>query len=211
MIIVGVRPARQSRVKLLTDMGEEFLIDKKTWEESAYSVESSLSENQLEELIRESDHRRAQSRAVYLLSKRDFSRRELEQKLCRERGRYVPENKELAQTTAAYMEELGYVNDAAYAERLAQRYSTERLYPRRRVVQKLTEKGIARQTAEEAAAALDTEDCDLALEFLRKKRYTVPSEQHEAEHIAAALARYGFAGEDIRRAMRRWMEETQDE
>ncbi len=210
MIIVGVRPARQSRVKIVTDTGEEFLIDKKTWEESAYSVESSLSEDQLEELIRESNHRRAQSRAVYLLSKRDFSRRELEQKLCRERGRYIPENKELAQQTAAHMEELGFVNDTAYAARLAERYTTERLYPRRRVVQKLLEKGIARQIAEEAVSALDTEDEDLALEFLRKKRYTVPSEQHEAERIAAAMARYGFAGEVIRRAMRRWMEDEHE-
>ncbi len=211
MIVVGVRPARQSRVKLLTDTGEEILIDKKTWEESAYSVDSSLSDEQLCELIRVSDHRRAQSRAVYLLSKRDFSRRELEQKLCREKGRYVPENKELAQQTAAYMEELGYVNDAAYAARLAERYSVERLYPRRRVVQKLMEKGIARTMAEEAAATLETEDTDLALEFLVRKRYTIPKEQHEADRIAAAMARYGFAGEDIRRAMRRWMEETENE
>ena len=211
MIIVGVRPARQSRVKLLTDTGEEFLIDKKTWEESSFSVDSSLSEDQLEELIRVSDHRRAQSRAVYLLSKRDLSRRELEQKLCREKGRYLPENKELAKQTAERMEELGYVNDAAYAERLAERYSLEKLYPRRRIVQKLMEKGIARTFAEEAVAALETVDEDLALEFLMKRRYTVPSEQHEADRIAAALARYGFAGEDIRRAMRRWMEDMCNE
>lgn len=211
MIVVGVRPARQSRVKLLTDTGEEILIDKKTWEESVYSVDSSLSENQLEELIRLSDHRRAQSRAVYLLSKRDLSRRELEQKLCRERGRYVPENKELARQTAERMQQLGYVNDAAYAERLAERYSRERLYPRRRIIQKLIEKGIARATAEEAVSALETEDADLALEFLQKKRYTILEEQHEAERVAAVLARYGFAGEDIRRAMRRWMEDAHNE
>lgn len=208
MIVVEVRPARQSRVKLLIDTGKEILIDKKTWEESAYSVHASLSDEQLVELMRVSDHRRAQSRAVYLLSKRDFSRRELEQKLCREKGRYVAENKELAQKTAARMEELGYVNDAAYAERLAVRYCTERQYPRRRIVQKLIEKGITRTMAEEAVAMLDAEDADLALEFLIRKRYTIPKEQHEAERIAAAMARYGFAGEDIRRAMRRWMEEN---
>ena len=211
MKIVGVRPARQCRVKLVLDTGEELLLDKKTWEESVFSADSTLTEEQLDELVRVSDHRRAQSRAVYLLSKRDFSRRELEQRLCREGGRYIPENKELAQKTAAHMEELGYVDDAAYAERLAEQYSTERLYPRRRVMQKLMEKGITRAVSEEAVEALNVEDEQLALEFLRKKRYTVPSEQHEAERIAAALARYGFVGEDIRRAMRRWMEETENE
>lgn len=210
MIIVGVRPARQSRVKLLIDTGAEVLIDKKTWEECAYAVDSSLSDEQLFELIRVSDHRRAQSRAVYLLSKRDFSRRELEQKLCREKGRYVPENKELAQQTAARMEKLGYVNDAAYAERLAVRYSTERLYPRRRIVQKLVEKGITRAMAEEAVETLETADEDLGLEFLMRKRYTIPKEQHEVDRIAAAMARYGFAGDDIRRAVRRWMEDENE-
>ncbi len=208
MIVVGVRPARQSHITVRMDTGEEFTIDKKTWEESPYRVDSSLSAEQLEALLTESDHRRAQSRAVYLLSKRDLSRRELEQKLCREKGRYVAEKKEVAQQTAAYMEELGYVNDAAYAARLAERYSAERLYPKRRILQKLQEKGIARAIAEEAVATVETEDADLALEFLRRKRYTVPNEQHEADRIAAALARYGFGGEDIRRAMRRWMEEN---
>lgn len=208
MIVVGVRPARQSRVTVCMDTGEEFIMDKKTWEESPFRVDSSLSTEQLEALLKESDHRRAQSRAVYLLSKRDFSRRELEQKLCREKGRYVAEKKDLARETAAYMEELGYVDDAAYAARLAERYSAERLYPKRRILQKLMEKGIARATAEEAVAAVQTEDADLALEFLIRKRYTVPDEQREADRIAAALARYGFGGEDIRRAMRRWMEEN---
>ena len=208
MIVVGVRPARQSRVTVCMDTGEEFIMDKKTWEESPFRVDSSLSTEQLEALLKESDHRRAQSRAVYLLSKRDFSRRELEQKLCREKGRYVAEKKDLARETAAYMEELGYVDDAAYAARLAERYSAERLYPKRRILQKLMEKGITRATAEEAVAAVQTEDADLALEFLMRKRYTVPDEQREADRIAAALARYGFGGEDIRRAMRRWMEEN---
>lgn len=206
MIVVGVRPARQSRVTLCLDTGTEILVDKKTWEESVYTTGSSLSQEELDALLSESDHRRAKSRAVYLLSKRDLSRRELEQKLCREKGRYVAENKDLARQTAAYMEELGYINDAAYAERLAVCYSNERLYPRRRVIQKLKEKGISRDLAEQAVAVIEKTDDELALEFLVKKRYTVPKEQVDADRIAAAMARYGYAGEDIRRAMRRWME-----
>lgn len=210
MIVVKVCPARQSRVLLVTDSGEELYVDKKTWEESPYAVNSSLSEEQVRALLDESNHRRAQSRAVYLLSKRDFSRRELEQKLCWEKGRYVPENKDIARETAEQMEALGYVNDEAYAERLAQRMQCERLYPKRRAVQKLVEKGIARSVAEQAVAAVNVTDEDLALEFLRKKRYTVPNEQTEANRIAAAMARYGFAGEDIRRAWRRWLEDRNE-
>ena len=207
MTVVEVRPARQHQVTLRLSSGDEVTIDKTTWEESPYGVDSSLSIEQLDALMEASIHRRAKSRAVYLLSKRDYSRRELEQKLCRERGRYVADKRDVARETAACMEELGYVNDRAYAERLAVQYQRERLYPRRRTVQKLQEKGIAREVAEEAVAAVDADDCELALEFLQKRRYTIPQNKQEAEKTAAALARYGFVGEDIRRAMRRWTEE----
>ena len=208
MIIVGVRPARGHYMQLTLDTGNHVLIDKTTWEESPYGQDSSLSDEQLEALITASDHRRATSRAVYLLSKRDLSRRELEQKLCREKGRYQPEKRELAAETAAKMQACGYINDAAYAARLAEQYTYTRLYPKRRVVQALLQKGIDRDIAEQAVRDVCADDGKLALEFLRKKRYTVPKESKEFDRIAAAMARYGFTGEDIRRAMRRWMEET---
>ena len=67
--------------------------------------------------------------------------------------------------------------------------------------------GFARATV----AAVETDDAQLALAFLCKKGYTVPKDQPEADRVMGALARYGFAYEDIRRAMRRWMEEAEDE
>jgi regulatory protein len=105
------------------------------------------------------------------------------------------------------MEKLGYVNDNAYAARLAWRYRQERLYPRRRILEKLCEKGIDRNTAAQAVEELDGDEAQLALEFLRKKRYNIPNSRDEAEKQAAALGRYGFSGEDIRRAMRLRQEE----
>lgn len=207
MIIVEVRPARQSQVKLLIDNGEEYLVDKKTWEESVYTADSSLTMEQLDELLSTSKRRRAESRAVFLLSKRDLSRRELEQKLCREKGKYLPQNREMAAQTAARMEQLGYVNDTAYAERLAVRYCQERLYPKRRTIQALQVKGIDRETAVAAVAAVEITDEELALEFLRKKRYTVDNDEADAPRIFAAMERYGFGYEDIRRAYRHWTEE----
>lgn len=212
MKIVGVRPARQSRVTLLTESGEEILLDKKTWEESPFGVDSSLSDTELCELVALSERNRARNKAVFLLSRRDYSQRELAQKLCREKGRYYADRREAAEEAAAYMQELGYVNDEAYARHLAQRYHRERLYPRRRVIQTLTEKGIDRVTAETAVQELSREDWELALELLYKKRYNVSDDAGERDKAAAALARFGFSGEDIRRAIRAWQEaEVTDE
>ncbi len=208
MIITALKPARQSRVVLMLDNGEEVIIDKGLWEESPFGVGSSLSRLQIEELEVASAKRRVRNKAMYLLSKRDYSRKELEQRLCREGGHYVADNREAAIEAAAAMEEYGYVNDRHYAERLARRFCLEKCYPHRRAEQALCERGIARDIAAEAVALIEQEDWQLALEFLRKKRYTVGEEN---ERAAAALARYGFSHESVRRALAAFSEEEYDD
>lgn len=211
MIITALKPARQSRVVLVMDNGEEFLIDKGIWEESPFGVDSSLSRSQMEELLASSQRRRVHNKALYLLSKRDYSRKELEQRLCREGGRYVAENREAAAEAAAAMEDYGYVNDQTYAELLARRYCWEKCYPHRRAEQVLCEKGIARAVAAEAVKTIEKEDWQLALEFLRKKRYTVSESHEQTERVAAALARYGFSHDAVRRALTAFSEEENND
>lgn len=100
---------------------------------------------------------------------RDHSRGELEQKLRQTAGAQA------AEETAARMEELGLVDDEAYARRLARDLLARKHYPRRRLAQELTGKGIDRALAEEAAAEAleeaETDDGQQALELLRKKYY----------------------------------------
>ena len=201
MKILAVRPEKGHRVALTTEDGD-VLLYKRTWEESPYGVGSSLSEEEWDALLCRSEQDRLNEKAVFLLSRRDYSRKELEQKLCREKGRYHKENGEAAARAAARMEELGYVNDEAYAARLARHYQESRCYPSRRAVEKLCEKGVPRETAQQAVEELNLSDSQLALEFLRKKRYNSPQSDEEAEKVAAAMARYGFSYEAIRFAMK---------
>lgn len=207
MIITAVRPVRGHQVKLMLDDGGEVMIDKTIWKESPYGVDSSLSDAALEELRAASARRRAESKAVFLLSKRDLSRRELEQKLCREKGHYHADRREAAEAAAERMEQLGYVNDEAYARRLAERFVRVKLYPKRRVTEELIRHGIDRETARQAAAETETDETELALAFLAKKRYTVPRSTQELQRIAGALARYGYTAEAVRRALSLWQEE----
>lgn len=209
MILTSVRPQRGQQVVLTWDDGEETILDKRTFEESPYGVGSFLSWEQREELCALSRRNRARNKAVFLLSRRDYSRRELTEKLCREKGRYHAENQEAAAEAAVYMEQLGYVKDEEYARRLAREYRDVRCYPRRRALEKLCEKGIARDTARDVLDEMDWDDTQLALEFLQKKRYNIPQSREETEKQLTALARYGFSGEDIRRAIRRREEEAE--
>lgn len=207
MIIAAVCPTRGHQVTLTFADGGEVCIDKTVWEESPYGVDSSLSDAELEELCAVSARRRAENKALFLLSRRDLSRRELEQKLCREKGHYRPENREAARAAAEHMERLGYVNDAAYARRLAEQLVRVKLYPQRRVTDELMRRGFDREIAREAAAETATDETQLALAFLSKKRYTVPMSTQELQRIAGALSRYGYSADTVRRALSLWQKE----
>ena len=211
MILTGTRPSRGHKIVLIFDDGSEIGIDKTVWEESPYGVGSSFSSEDIAALVAMSERRRAESKAVFLLSKRDLSRRELEEKLCREKGKYHAEHRESAAAAAARMVELGYVSDERYAYRLAEQFARVKLYPRRRIVEELMHKGIDRELAREAADSVDLDETQMALAFLAKKRYTVPVDNKERQRIVGALARYGYSSEVIRRALNAWGEEWPDE
>ena len=151
----------------MLDGAEDVRIDRRVWEESSCGIGSSLSEEGLEALLARSRRARAKEKALFLLSRRDYSKKELFDRLSRERGRRHPERDEAAAETVQRMEELGLVDDEAYAARLAGEY-IRRLYPRRRAVQELCGRGIGRELAEAAVDGIDTADADLALALLRK-------------------------------------------
>ena len=112
------------------------------------------------------------------------------------------------------MEELGLVDDEAYARRLARDLLARKHYPRRRLAQELTGKGIDRALAEEAAAEAmeeaETDDGQQALELLRKKYYNRLYDENARRKTAAALARYGFGGDAVRRAMEAALSDQED-
>ena len=73
-----------------------------------------LSEEELQELVERSDARRAQEKALYLLEHRSHSKRELTEKIAR-----TAASREAAQAAADHLEEIGLVDDRAFAETYA--------------------------------------------------------------------------------------------
>ena len=109
MVITGIKKKRGRLLQLEFDSLPSVAVDIRTFEETPYQVGSSLNEKQLDELVRLSNQRRSMEKALYLLSFRDYSRRELEQKLLRETDSAA------AAAAVDRMEELGLINDGEYA------------------------------------------------------------------------------------------------
>lgn len=187
---------RRRRLYLLKlEDGRELSVDRQTFDESPYRVGMDITPEQLETLLTTSQYNRARERALYLLGLRDYACHELQQKLLTEA------TPEIASSVVERLAEVGLLDDAAYARRLARHLTEFKQYPRRRVEQELRRKGLAQDHVRDAVDSLDGEDFALALALLEKKYYNKLNDPKGRQQATAALARRGFSYGAIRRAM----------
>lgn len=90
--------------------------------------------------------------------------------------------------------DLGYLDDAAFAEQLAMSAVERRGEGRRAVAETLRKRGIPRDIAEAALAELPDDDAERALDFARSKVRGVEGKDYEASlrRLAGQLARRGY-------------------
>lgn len=189
---------RRRRLYLLRlDNGAEYTVDRQTFDESPYRVGEAISEEQLEALLQQSQYNRARERALYLLGLRDYACGELQKKL------YTEASQDIAAAVVARLREVGLLDDAAYARRLARHLAEYKQYPRRRIEQELRHRGVHPATAADAVAELDGDDLQQALALLEKKYYNKLKTPEDRQRATAALARRGFSYGAIRGAMAR--------
>lgn len=198
MKILSLARQRGSRFLMTLDDGRECLLDRRTVEESPYQVDGEIDEEELSELLAQSERRRTRDYALYLLGLRDYGEAELRRKL-RDKG-----YRDTADETVDYLRELGLLNDAVYARRMARDCRLRRLFSRYRTVQELCAHGIARETAAFAVDDVDAEaelvEWQQALALLRKKRYNTPDDPAMRQRGDQLLLRYGYSRDAARAA-----------
>ena len=141
-----------------------------------------------------------QVRAMRMLSRRSYSARELEKKLV-EKG----EAAEDARQTVEWLEGLGYINDAEYAEMVARHYQSKG-YGHARIKDEMHRRGIARDYWGDALGILEkTKIEDAALGFLEKK-LRGGNDENDLRRALDALVRRGFSYEEAKSAVNRYLE-----
>ncbi|MBQ2939684.1 MAG: regulatory protein RecX [Clostridia bacterium] len=176
--------------------GEEVTLDSKTLDDNGVGVGTVLTETAWEQLCDLCEQNRAREKALWLLSRRDYSVREMTGKL-RETA-----DREVAAAVSARLEEVGLINDERYAERLVREYCLVRQYPMRRAEQKMREKGLSREWIEAAFETCEIDDVQLALAHLEKLCYTDTDNEETRRKLRDKLVRYGFSYETVRTAIR---------
>ncbi len=195
MELTAIEPRRHRLVQLYLDGEAAVKLDAATAQEARLRVGMELDDEELHELLQKSDTARAKEKALYLLEHRPHAKRELERKLSRTVG------EEAAQAAADRMEELGLVDDADYAARLAQELARKG-YAFSRTVQELVRRGVDRELAQEAAREASPDPEEAIRRLIQRKYERRLGDEKGRRQTAAALQRLGYRWEEIRSALR---------
>lgn len=176
---------------------------------------SEVSPEQLEELLAESARRKMMNKALDLLSMRDYSRRELSDKLVtkawekkEQKDMDLGSLKQQASDICDRLEELGLLNE----ERFARSYVDELI--RRKHLSKsglktaLIQKGVQRDIIETVLEEVDIDPVEQVRELLATKfKNRDFSDEKQKTRTVNALLRLGYRYNEIHAAMGEWLED----
>ena len=199
MVIQELKPSQrvQGRWLAMLEDGSILRVGRQEIADFALYAGRELTEEEAAALTAGLRSRQMRERALELLSRKPQSRRELTRKL-NEWGAGPEE----ADAVCDRMEELGYLNEAAYAARIVEVYSA-RGFGEKKLRDELYRRGVPREEWDEALARV--EDSTKAIDaFLQKKLTGWTGDRKQLQKVTAALARRGFSWSDIRDALARY-------
>ena len=161
----------------------------------------------LDEVKNAAGYRRVRERALYLLDSRGYSRAALVKKLLRNA------EPETAEAVADELEELGLIDDEAYAREMARYFVLDKKQGFRRAVLELRRRGIDAGIAVEAVEAVEPEEGQL-LDLVRDRYSRVLADEDNPKRkdkVLRALLRLGHNFYDARAAVEAVMEELEEE
>ncbi len=203
MEITAAEPRRKGLVQLYIDGQEAVKVDREVFLRSRLKPGDEISDEALRRLLQDSDAHRAKEKALYLLEHRSHTKKELTEKIAR-----TAASREAAAAAAQRMEDLGLVDDEAYARNFAKELFLRKRYGPLRVKQELRHKGIDGELIEELLEEYQgMEDGQLLQENIQsilERKYAGWQEDEKLRRRAfAALQRMGYGYEEIQQALRR--------
>lgn len=198
MELTAAEPRRRGLVQLFLDGEAAVKLDAQVFLQSGLKPGDQVSDQELFELIQASDARRAQEKALYLLEYRNYSKRELTEKIAR-----TAASREAAQAAAGRMEELGLIDDRRFGEDYAKELFSRKGYGARRVAQELRRKGLDQELVQELVEKYGgpEQSGENIRRVLEKKYPGWQADEKVRRRAFAALQRLGYSYQEVREAM----------
>lgn len=192
MEITALEPRRKSLTAVYIDGEFALKLDTQTLLENRIKIGTVLDDEELKQLIEKSNTRRAKEKALWLISYRDHSKKELADKIAKSCDRTS------AEAAVERMQELGLVNDEAYARRYAQQLFEVKHLSIKGVKYKLIEKGIDRDLIDDILSEFDVDPKEQIREIIDKKYARCLSDEKGKRRAFSGLSRMGFSFGDIK-------------
>ena len=191
MKITDIRPRRKGLSAVYIDGEYALSLDTQTLLEHRIDIGREFDDEELHDLIESSNERRAKEKALWLISYRSHSKKELRDKISRTCDR------QSAEKAVERMEELGLVNDRDYAERCAQPLIFTKHMSKRGAAMELRRKGIESEIIDEVLDDIEVDERE-QIQAVIERKYPKIDDEKIRRRAVAALQRLGYGWEDIK-------------
>lgn len=200
MLITAIEPRKKSMSALYIDGEFVMNLDSRTLIENRFDVGREIDDEDLYQIIKLSNERRAKEKALWMISYRDHSKKELKDKIRRTC------DEDSAQKAVERMEELGLVNDENYARRYAQQLLFTKHMSKNGAFQSPVQKGIDKELASRILDEI-TVDSREHIRTVIDKKYKNINDEKIRRRASAALQRLGYRWDEIRSVFEEYTEE----
>jgi len=201
MTITAIEPKRKRLSAIYIDGEFAMKLDTEAILMSRFSVGSEINDEELKDLIDFSNEKRAKEKALWLISYRDHSKKELMDKLKR------TADQQSAEVAAERMEELGLIDDEKFARKYANELINVKHLSKRAAQYKLYEKGIDKDLAQEILDEFEDNPRDHISAVIERKYRNAIFDEKGKKRAVNALLRMGYGWSDINCVLNDYIEE----
>jgi regulatory protein len=200
MTVTQITEQSKSRSRVYLDGEFAFVLYKGELRKFRIQEGQEISEELYGQIMTEVLVRRARLRSMNLLQSKDYTRKQLEDKL--KQGEYPPA---CIEDALAYVESYGYIDDSRYARDYVEYHIQNK--SRNRIMMDLMKRGICKEDIQNAFADLEQlgveqDELQMVLALLKKKKYDAnAATKQEQQKMYGFLYRKGFKPDIISRAL----------
>lgn len=200
MTITAIEPKKKGLSALYIDGEFAMKLDTEVLLSNRIDVGDEIDDEKLKDVINQSNTKRAKDKAMWLISYRDYSKKELTEKIAKD------SSFEAAQKAVERLEELGLINDDKYASRYAHDLLNIKRLSKSGAIRKLTEKGIDRDLARDTVDSFDIDASENIKAIISKKYAKNLLDEKGKRRCVNGLLRLGYSYSDIKSALNEFYE-----
>ena len=206
---IEVQDRRSNRRSIFLDGNFALGVDESIVEDLGLHVGQSISEEELQNVVRAELLSKAKERALNLLDYRQRSKAEVARRLS-----MAGFSEDIIEETVAHLERIGLLNDAEFSHAWVNHRIVEQGMGKARMKWELRQKGVSDDVAQEALASLnENAEYESAIDLARRRweKDSSADERAKRRRLIGFLQRKGFPWETINRVINALSDDAVDE